>query len=166
MGDDILIKLVEHNQWANLQIIQACSTLSDEQLDAPPKSATRGSIRQTLAHITEAEEAYLAFLLGREERSQWQAAPTMMKLQEAARISGEGFVDLVGGDISKSMHRQLRLSDGWMVQAWLIILQALNHATEHREQVKSMLSSLGVTPPEVDGWSYGTVANAAIPPPT
>jgi uncharacterized damage-inducible protein DinB len=43
------------------------------------------------------------------------------------------------------------------------MVQAINHATEHREQIKSMLSALGVTPPEIDGWSYGEAANALIP---
>jgi uncharacterized damage-inducible protein DinB len=43
------------------------------------------------------------------------------------------------------------------------MVQAINHATEHREQIKSMLSSLGVTPPDIDGWAYGEVTNALIP---
>ena len=43
------------------------------------------------------------------------------------------------------------------------MLQAINHATEHREQIKSVLASLGVTPPELDGWTYGEVTNALIP---
>ena len=48
MTENILEKLIEHNNWANLRIIQACSALSDEQLDAEPQSATKGSIRRTL----------------------------------------------------------------------------------------------------------------------
>jgi len=43
------------------------------------------------------------------------------------------------------------------------MVQAINHATEHREQIKSMLSALGVTPPRLDGGAYGRVANALIP---
>ena len=44
----ILVRLFEHNHWANLQLIQTCSALSAEQLDAEPQSATKGSIRLTL----------------------------------------------------------------------------------------------------------------------
>jgi uncharacterized damage-inducible protein DinB len=29
------------------------------------------------------------------------------------------------------------------------MVQSINHATEHREQIKSMLSALGVTPPDI-----------------
>ena len=34
MTEQILGRLFEHSNWANLQIIEACSYLSDEQLDA------------------------------------------------------------------------------------------------------------------------------------
>jgi uncharacterized damage-inducible protein DinB len=43
------------------------------------------------------------------------------------------------------------------------MVQVINHATEHREQITSMLSALGVTPPNLDGWSYGEVAKALLP---
>lgn len=42
------------------------------------------------------------------------------------------------------------------------MLQVINHATEHREQIKSMLSALGVTPPDIDGWDYGEATNALV----
>jgi uncharacterized damage-inducible protein DinB len=45
------------------------------------------------------------------------------------------------------------------------MLQVINHATEHREQIKSMLSALGVTPPDIDGWDYGEATHALIPIP-
>jgi hypothetical protein len=45
----------------------------------------------------------------------------------------------------------------------VVTVQAINHATERREQIKSMLISPGVTPPEMDGWTYGDVTNAVTP---
>jgi len=36
-------------------------------------------------------------------------------------------------------------------------------ATEHREQISSMLSALDVTPPDLDGWAYGEVTHVLIP---
>ena len=59
MTENFLVKLFEHNNWANLQIIQACSTLSDEQLDAEPQTATMGSIRLTLIHLVASQRGYL-----------------------------------------------------------------------------------------------------------
>ncbi len=33
MTENILAQLVEHNNWANLQVLDACETLTEEQLD-------------------------------------------------------------------------------------------------------------------------------------
>ena len=62
MTENILVKLFEHNNWANLRIIEACSALSDEQLDAEPQSATKGSIRRTLLHLVASQQGYLSLL--------------------------------------------------------------------------------------------------------
>jgi uncharacterized damage-inducible protein DinB len=43
------------------------------------------------------------------------------------------------------------------------MVQIIDHATKHREQINSMLSALGVTPPDLDGWSYGEATNALLP---
>jgi uncharacterized damage-inducible protein DinB len=51
MVENPLARLFEHNNWANLQIIQACLALEDEQLDAEPHSVTKGTIRRTLLHL-------------------------------------------------------------------------------------------------------------------
>src|SRR5688572_17064024 len=90
---NILEKLFEHNNWANLQIIQACSALSDEQLDAEPRSATIGSIRSALLHLVASQRGYLSLLtLPVEERL---GVPlTFAEVQESVRISGEALLAL------------------------------------------------------------------------
>ena len=162
MTENILGKLFEHNNWANLQIIQACFALSDEQLDAEPQSATKGSIRLTLLHLVASQHGYLRTLtLPLESRLD---APTVAfaELQESASKSGEGLLALARGE-QKSLKPQLQTRDRYLVEPWVLMVQVINHATEHREQIKSMLSSLGVTPPNIDGWSYGEVTSALIP---
>jgi uncharacterized damage-inducible protein DinB len=161
MAENILVKLFEHNNWANLKIIQACSALSDEQLDAEPQSATMGSIRQTLIHLVGSQAGYLSLLtLPVEERH--YAPLEVAELQESARVSGEGLLALAR-DESNILQTQLQTTDGFYVEPWAVMVQIINHATEHREQIKSMLSSLGVTPPDIDGWDYGEATNALIP---
>lgn len=161
MVENTLGKLFEHNNWANHQIIQACSALSDEQLDAEPQSATMGSIRQTLLHLVASQRGYLAMLtLPIEERP--TVPLTFAEVQESARISGEGLLALARGE-QKPLKPQLQTRDGYLVEPWVVMVQVINHATEHREQIKNMLSALGVTPPDIDSWDYGVVANALIP---
>ena len=60
-------------------------------------------------------------------------------------------------------HRRLQTTDGYFVEPWVVLVQVINHATEHREQIKSMLSALGVTPPDIDGWDYGEATKALLP---
>lgn len=64
MNETILTRLFEHNHWANVQLIQVCSSLTYAQLDAEPQLATKGSIRTTLAHLIDSQEDYLSQLLG------------------------------------------------------------------------------------------------------
>ncbi len=162
MTENFLEKLFEHNNWANMQIIQACYALSDEQLDAEPQSVTKGTIRRTLVHLVSSQQGYLRTLtLPLEERLD---APTVAfaELQESAGKSGEGLLALAR-DEQKALKAQLQTRDNFYVEPWVLMVQIINHATEHREQINSMMSAQGVTPPDLDGWSYGQVTNALIP---
>jgi uncharacterized damage-inducible protein DinB len=162
MTETILVKLFEHNNWANMKIIQACSALSDEQLDAEPQSASFGSIRRTLLHLVASQQGYLS-LLTLPIEARLDAAPAFAELQKAASISGEGLLTLARDQPSKELKTQLRTTDGYFVELWVVMVQVINHATEHREQISSMLSALGMTAPDLDGWAYGEVTNALIP---
>ena len=83
-------------------------------------------------------------------------------LGESARESEEGLLSLVKGD-QTPFTSCLETTDGFYVEPWAVMLQAINHATEHREQTKSMLSTLGIKPPNIDDWDSGEANNAFIP---
>ncbi len=161
MTENSLKKLFEHNNWANLQIIQACSALSDEQLDAGPQSATKGSIRLTLLHLVASQHNYLS-LLTLPVEARRRISPAYAELEQAARVSGEGLLAMASDESNKLLRTQLQTTDGYFVEPWVVMVQAINHATEHREQICSMLSALGVTPPDLDGWAYGEVTHALV----
>ena len=163
MPENFLEKLFEHNNWANRQIIQACAALSEEQLDAQPQSATKGSIRQTVMHLVSAQRGYLALLTVPLEARLHRPLLAFADLQEVAAASGEGLLALTRDEAGKTLPAQLQTKDGFFVAPWVVMLQAINHATEHREQINSMLSALGVPPLELDGWSFGQAANALTP---
>ncbi|MCB9450900.1 MAG: hypothetical protein H6672_05640 [Anaerolineaceae bacterium] len=163
---NFLEKFFEHNHWANLQIIQACLALSDEQLDAEPMSATYGSIRSTLLHFVTSQLDYLRMLtLPVEERIEFETpAVTFDEIEKAAIYSGEAFIAFARDTSRISSETQIQQPDGYVVEPWAIIVQAINHSDEHREQIKSMLTAQGVTPPRIDGWMYARVTEALIPP--
>jgi uncharacterized damage-inducible protein DinB len=164
MAESILGKLFEHNNWANQQIIQACSALSDEQLDAEPQSATQGNIRSTLFHLVTSQQGYLRLLtVPLNERLEPVLTPPFAELGKSASSSGEALAALARDEANMPVKGTLQTRDGFLVEPWVIMLQIINHATEHREQIKSMLSALGVTPPAIDGWDYGEFTHTLVP---
>lgn len=161
MRENILAKLFEHNNWANQKIIQACYDLSDQQLDAEPQSITKGNVRDTLLHLVSAQRGYLALLtLPLAERPTEPIA--FSELLESVQTSGDGLLALARGE-GAFLDSRLTTKDNHYTEPWVVMLQVINHATEHREQIKSMLSALGVTPPDIDGWDYGYATDALVP---
>ena len=162
--ENSLVKLFEHNNWANQKVFEACAVLTDEQLDAVPNSATRGTIRRTLEHMGNSQRGYLALLTTpvKIRRQPTQAITDITELQESVRISGEGLLALAKGE-RKPFDVRLETTDGFYTEPWVVMLQVINHATEHREQIKSMLSALNVEPPNIDGWDYAEIQEALIP---
>lgn len=130
-------------------------------MDAEPRSATQGSIRNTLIHLVSAQRGYLA-LLTQPVEERLQGFPPINDIQDSIQQSGDGLLALAKGD-SKPFQSRLQTTDGYYTDPWVVMLQVINHATEHREQIKSMLSALGVTPPSIDGWDYGEVREALVP---
>jgi uncharacterized damage-inducible protein DinB len=162
MTGNFLVKLFEHNNWANAQLIQACSALSDDQLDAPPQSATEGSIRSTLLHLVSAQCGYLRLLTLPLEQRQDRVTVQFAELHESLKDSGERLLELAR-ESGRLPAARIQTRDGYYVEPWVLMVQIINHATEHREQIKSMLTALGVTPPSIDGWDYGEAVHALVP---
>lgn len=161
MTENFPARIFEHNNWANQRILDACLTLTEAQLDAEPQSVVKGTIRQTLSHLVNSQAGYLLLLtLPVEER---QFSPVEFSgLRESLSKSGEGLLDLARG-VREPFASRLQTRDAYLVDPWVVMAQVINHAHEHREQICSMLNALGVTPPDMDGWSYGEAAGALIP---
>ena len=48
-----------------------------------------------------------------------------------------------------------------MIPASVILVQAINHATEHRAHATTILTQLGIEPPAIDGWEHGGLSGLA-----
>jgi len=161
MTESFLERLFEHNNWTNQKLIEVCLSLTDEQLDAQPQSVVKGTIRETMTHLVGAQQGYLSLLtLPVEKRVRF--VPSKEEWQESAKKSGESLLALVRGE-DKPFPEKLQTRDDYLVEPWVVMVQIINHAHEHREQICSMLNALGVTPPDMDGWSYGEATGALIP---
>jgi uncharacterized damage-inducible protein DinB len=151
-----LTDFFKQNLWANLLLLDACTNLSNEQLDATT-GGTYGSIRVTLMHLFAAEERYAYLLTDQRPEpalSEHDPFAGFDELRQRARRSGEALLARVEqGEEHQVIHLFYDEQDH-EIPAIFVLIQAINHATDHRSQVATLLGQQGITPPRLDGWSY------------
>ena len=157
-------RIVEHNNWANAALIRACASLTDEQLEATPRSPRERTIRQVLTHLVEAQAGY-ASMLSPEWRLSAHLGSSLKDLARAAGDSGKGLQAVADGEVAVLWESDMPTSDGYVVKPWTVFVQAINHGAEHRRQVCSILRALGVEPPRLDGWGFGEATGGVIQAP-
>jgi uncharacterized damage-inducible protein DinB len=151
-----LAHFFEHNLWANLRLLDACTNLLNEQLDATTRG-TFGSVRETLLHIFAAEEGYVQRFTGqRPEPALRESAPFpgLDELRRRAKLSGEQLIALAQQWEPSQILQLSYQGQSYEVPAIFVLIQAVNHATDHRSQIATLLSQQDITPPELDGWVY------------
>jgi uncharacterized damage-inducible protein DinB len=152
----ILADLFRHNLWANLALLDFCATLPAGVLETNVPG-TYGSIRETWAHLAGAEDRYLPALIGGPERRNptlEETQPDLPAIREHLRRSGDGFVayaESVAGDPTLTVTWR---GQQYQMPASLFLVQAIDHGTEHRTQIKTALTQAGYAPPEIDGWTW------------
>jgi uncharacterized damage-inducible protein DinB len=151
-----LVELFRHNAWANQILFDACAGLSDEQLDATVMG-TFGSIRNTLVHIVGAQERYVAALAEAGPVSVFREREPfsgLAELRDGARASSAALIELAARAQAGATVTTTYRGEGFTLPVWLLLVQAINHATEHRAQVAAILTQQGSEPPGMDGWAY------------
>ena len=157
-GDIPLVVLFRHNLWANLRLMDTCLALNLAQL-GETAAGTYGSIYETLRHIAGAEQWYLSLLTGSQPqiRLRREEQSSLAVIREQAAISGAGLI-AVATDASPDgivyMDDDNDENLVWPTPATIILAQVINHATEHRSQVMTLLTQLGSEPEELSGWTY------------
>ena len=153
--NDWTVDLFRQNEWANLTLIEACRALDDAQLDATAPG-TFGSIRDTLTHIVSAEGGY-AHRLGVEPSQRlkwddpWPGLDALAGMVSAAAdaLAAAGLGDPAATVKGGSPEQQ------YEIEAVVVLVQAFHHSTEHRSQICTVLTTLGIEPPELSSWDWG-----------
>ena len=153
-----LVELFKHNLWANLCLLDACAGLDDAGLDASAVG-TAGSIRDTLAHLVNAEARYVAMLHEvPHPPPEYFRFPGFAELRQRAQASGEALITFVEGQDLDRVVRGVFQDRPYALTAASPLVQAVNHATEHRAHVNVILTQRGVEPPVLDAWAYNRQA--------
>ena len=148
-------KMFEYNLWANIQLIELCSNLVDEQLEAEVEGGF-GQLQPTLAHIIRAEGGYLNRLAGSRPWAgdlEWDEM-SMNELLIMAQLSGNQLIAIASKANPAIRHDVEVQGKPYHFFNWTVLLQALYHGIEHRTQVKVLLTHLGIEHPELAPWDY------------
>ena len=149
-----LAAIFEHNRWANEQLLEACRGLMPDQY-ATFVDGTYGDLGATLAHIASGEAFYTLLLTGWVPSTEWQQDDPFPGIEPLLQVIRETGVRLQAAALSLAPDAAIERDPGEFIPASVILVQAINHATEHRGHAATILTQLGIAPPPMDGWHYG-----------
>lgn len=145
-----------HHVWATLRVLDACQALPTAQLDTVVPG-TYGSILETLRHTVGADCGYLYVLTDGERQEVDEASMDLAQLRAAMEENAAAWSRLLAAEPDPERDIVRHRDDGTDSHAPLGVrlAQALHHGTDHRSQVCTALTTLGVQPPEIDVWDFG-----------
>lgn len=146
-----------HSAWATLRLLEACEGLSLEHLGAAVPGAY-GSILETLRHLVGGEAFYLCVLDDDAPPPPDASAMSIAELRQVAAATGAGWDEYLSREPNLAqVRREVDDDDGFTRDAGVAfrLVQELHHASEHRTQVCTGLSTLGFAAPKLDAYSYG-----------
>jgi uncharacterized damage-inducible protein DinB len=156
MSRPILEDAFTHHVWATLRLLDACAPLTEEQL-TEPVPGTYGPILDTLRHVVGADAWYLFVITGGE----------VARIDEDAMSVDELRAEMEGHAATWSSILHARTDPDEVVLAHrddgteghapigIRLAQVLHHGSDHRSQVCTGLTALGLTPPAIDVWDLG-----------
>jgi len=156
MSKSVLADAFGHHVWATVTLLDVCGKLDAEQL-ATAVPGTYGSILGTLRHLVGADSSYLSLLSdGRVPILDEEADTDIPGLRAAMEANGPVWSWLVEQDLDPERVVVRHRDDGSESRAPLgvRVAQALHHGTDHRSQVCTVLTTLGVEPPLIDVWDF------------
>ena len=156
-GDtSVLTALFRHNAWANLKLLEFCEGLSDSELEATAIGCF-GSIRDTLVHLAHSEVDYVNLV-----NDKLPAVPPPADrfvgfpvLKDGVRWAGNELLKLAVSARIDTIVRVVRPDEPVFEYPLAgLMVQVLNHSTEHRTQISTIITQLGIEPPAMTGWKY------------
>jgi uncharacterized damage-inducible protein DinB len=155
MGRSPLATAFEHHVWATLTLIDTCASLRAEQLETSAPG-TYGSILETMRHVVAGDASYLFVLTGGRVREIEEAHMDLAELRTVMEDNGAAWSSLIEQDLDPESIVVRHRDDGSESHApmGIRLAQALHHGSDHRSQVCTALTTLGVEPPEIDVWAF------------
>lgn len=146
-----------HHVWATIQLIDVSAALSEEQLESVVPGVY-GSILETFRHLVASDRGYLTVhprvSLERVDEETLSLSDARTVIQEDGREWARIVAELDDPDRILIRHRPNGSEN--RAPAGIRLAQALQHGTDHRSQICTILTTLGIEPPDIDVWEFAT----------
>jgi uncharacterized damage-inducible protein DinB len=157
-GDTSFLKgIFRHNTWANQKLLDFCAGLTAEQR-AASAVGTYGPIQNTLGHMIYAEVDYVGRATG---KTPPLPIPTdrllpFETMKDIVRWTGDQFEQLAVNARAENIVREDFPDEHAACEYPLasMLVQAINHSTEHRAHVATVITQLGLQPPDMQPWEW------------
>jgi uncharacterized damage-inducible protein DinB len=137
-------------------VLDVCAALDDAQL-ATNVPGTYGSIISTLRHLVGGDVFYLGVLRGGEPEAFDEEGSDIPPLRAVMEAHGGAWQRVLARELEPTTDVIEFEDSGYETHAPLGIrlAQALHHGTDHRSQVCTALTALGIEPSSIDVWDFG-----------
>ena len=151
--NEVVTDAFRHSAWATRVLIDACRTLTAEQLTRPGRAF--GSVLATFDHVVSSDADYAAQLGAKlpEWARRGNASADLDQIAARAAETASLWEQVLRSPVDAE--RLLLLDSGtYEVHAGVVVAQALHHANVHREQIRASLKEMGVPRPDLQPWAY------------
>lgn len=143
-------KMFQYNYWANDRLWQDIVPLTDEQFYRPCDYSI-GSLHQQLVHMMSVEELWLNRV--RTVNSSYELAvpddfPTREAIADHWQTVRHDWIVYLDGMTEANLDSELAIvsityDKTFTNQRWEALVQVLNHSTDHRAQILSLIHQVG-----------------------
>ena len=155
-----IVEMLRYNAWANTRLLDACTDLTDDQLDAHLDFAS-GPVRELLVHIVGAQQTYVLRTQGRQHEGELNRTSLWPGISQLKSIADETNSQLISiaEELGPNAEVALPYLGGtYRYPTRFFLVHAAEHGVEHRTEVKLTLASIGMPTPDLDAWEYSEFA--------
>ncbi len=148
--------LFRHHRWSNQTLIDFLSCLPVDQLDLTI-SGVYGSSIETIRHLISSDADYVRILPDTPDVPQiLQEGPFggWDELRAIAEAADNALIAYVDGLTDDLFFTDIDDGEAFDLTRSMLLTQIIHHATEHRSQIRTTLSTHGIEPPELSVWAW------------
>lgn len=163
---DLTLEFTRYNGLMNQQLLEACRDLDPGQL-ATSVPGTYGAVGATWVHVANSQESYAAGVSGARDQEPLEPDPfpgfdrladhlatSQARIEAAAAAAADDSTRIeVSGDDPPGT---------WSLRRSLLLIQVVVHGVEHRSQIATILTQLGIEPPDMEAWTFFFAAGHSV----